>query len=291
MKENLKQVIVNNIETDYYISSIGRLYNKKTDRWYKGRISESGYLDYILKINNKQYAKRAHRLVAEAFLKNPNNLPIVNHKDGNKLNNNVDNLEWVTYSENSQHAIDSGLRKNTYEVIKFDGNLDGEIWKNIFNSSKYKISNFGRVLNTKTNRILKGKQSGGYVRYELTYDGVHKTYLGHRLVYYAFHSDFDIFNISRIINHKDGNKQNNNINNLEECTKSENMLHSYYITKTNKKTRPILQYDLNMNLIAEYESANKAARELNIRQGLITSACQRKGSSHGFKWRYKDEIF
>jgi hypothetical protein len=131
MEEQLKQIYYENEPTTYYISSFGRLYNKKTDKWYKGRISDSGYLDYGLRLNGKLKSFRAHRLVAEYFLpEHDESKNIVNHKDGNKLNNNVDNLEWCTQSENVIHAIETGLKsKKTLTIIPYTGDLENEIWK------------------------------------------------------------------------------------------------------------------------------------------------------------------
>lgn len=72
--------------------------------------------------------KRVHRLVAQEFLDNPNNLPQVNHKDGNRLNNKVDNLEWVTASKNIVHGYKMNLCKaNEKKVLQYD--LDGKFIK------------------------------------------------------------------------------------------------------------------------------------------------------------------
>lgn len=70
-----------------------------------------GYLQVMFCKDNVKKAFYVHRLVAEAFIENPNNEETVNHKDGNKLNNNANNLEWVSYSENNQHAYDTNLHK------------------------------------------------------------------------------------------------------------------------------------------------------------------------------------
>lgn len=63
---------------------------------------------------------RVHRLVATAFCPNPDNKPIVNHRDGNKANNKVSNLEWVTLSENVRHALDTGLNPTKKEIVQFE---------------------------------------------------------------------------------------------------------------------------------------------------------------------------
>ena len=71
----------------------------------KGWIQNTGYLTVSLK--NKKYS--VHRLIAITFIPNPNNYPIINHKDGNKLNNKVENLEWCTYKHNLMEAIKLNL--------------------------------------------------------------------------------------------------------------------------------------------------------------------------------------
>lgn len=74
-----------------------------------------GYLRVSLSKNGVTKTHKIHRLVAQAFIPNPDNLPQVNHIDGNKTNNRVDNLEWCSQSENMRHACKTGLKRNDGE--------------------------------------------------------------------------------------------------------------------------------------------------------------------------------
>ncbi len=88
---------------DYEISSWGRVRNKSGSILLPYK-NHKGYLKIGLYKDGKSHKKRIHRLVAETFIANPNYLPEVNHKDGNKENNSFTNLEWVTGEENRIHA-------------------------------------------------------------------------------------------------------------------------------------------------------------------------------------------
>lgn len=87
----------------FFASSDGTIYNKH-GKAYKAQESKYGYLRIITKIKGKSVALLAHRLVALAFIDNPCNLPCVNHKDENKHNNCVDNLEWCTHKYNANYG-------------------------------------------------------------------------------------------------------------------------------------------------------------------------------------------
>lgn len=79
----------------------------------KNKVGTSGYLQINIGRGKNQKTYLVHRLVAEMYLSNPDDLPEVNHKDGNKLNNHVRNLEWCTRSANIKHGIDTGLIKKS----------------------------------------------------------------------------------------------------------------------------------------------------------------------------------
>ncbi len=95
----------------FQISNFGNLRNCYTGTIYKQNSFAAGYIIVCVSLGsrNRKKAFKIHRAVAETFIPNPNNLPVINHKDGNKLNNNVDNLEWCTQKDNVNHAYNEGL--------------------------------------------------------------------------------------------------------------------------------------------------------------------------------------
>jgi len=103
-----------NFESGYYVSTAGEIFSDKGRfglREIKGKVAKSGYREVLLTVCGKRIYKHVHRVVAESFLDNPKNLRTVNHKNGNKLDNRLENLEWMSDSENLCHARDLGLLK------------------------------------------------------------------------------------------------------------------------------------------------------------------------------------
>lgn len=99
----------------YEVSNMGRVKSLHFDKEIIRKQVErtNGYMEVNLSKDGTTNVKVVHRLVAIAFIKNPNNYECVNHKDGNKKNNTVDNLEWCTAKENTHHAIKTGLTNLT----------------------------------------------------------------------------------------------------------------------------------------------------------------------------------
>ena len=122
----LANVILNGKKTRYYVGTSGTIYSNyqgikmmiplKSFKLKNKKDKDNPYYMVNFCVNGKHYSMLVHRLVAGAFVPNPERKPEVNHKDGNKSHNYVDNLEWVTPSENILHAYRTGLKhQNTGE--------------------------------------------------------------------------------------------------------------------------------------------------------------------------------
>jgi hypothetical protein len=263
------------LKITYEISNKGRLRNKNTGRIIKLNM-KLGYYYCNLPINGKVKGLRIHRLVAKLFVKNPDAVKnnIVNHIDGNKLNNDYQNLEWTTTGGNNQHAADHKLTgvtkrrvgqyvgKELYEeydslsaaheatgihmsqiveackgkheeyggfVWKYlDDNPNEQIidpekngFKNIKTFPNYWINDNGQIYSKPFKKFMKlNKHRTGCLQIQLTKRDpkgkgqIKKTILVHNLVamYFLKKTTNNKFNSIR---HKDGDKTNNNVKNLE----------------------------------------------------------------------------
>jgi hypothetical protein len=117
---------------DYFVSNFGNI--KRNEKLLKGGkmgAKDKFYIGVSLRNNGKQSSKMVHRLVGEAFIENPDNLPTIDHIDGNKLNNRADNLRWVSYQGNNQNRTKMRTYRNIQTASKYKGvswNKDKNHW-------------------------------------------------------------------------------------------------------------------------------------------------------------------
>ena len=149
-------VIDGKIFEKYFVSNLGRFKNSKGVIMENYKPHHSGYI--YLRVDKEKYA--LHRLVAFAFIENPENKPVVNHIDGCKTNNSVGNLEWCTIKENNQHNHNVGLIKVYVRKIG-QYNLDGKLI-NSYNSIVEAMKTTG-IKSIKQVLYKKQKTSGGFL--------------------------------------------------------------------------------------------------------------------------------
>jgi hypothetical protein len=329
---------------NYEIGSYGNIRNIVTNKSLKPS-NKCGYYHICLINNNVKKQFKMHRLVALAFIPNPENKSDVNHKDKNKLNNNISNLEWNTRKENNIHRcknitiktnknkslfrIDSksqqklerydsieeagiwalnnnltktihngrnsignclnGLSKKAYgfhwEYENKNEDLENEIWKQVIieeyidNNKTYFVSNLGRFKNSSGIIMSNYKiNDNGYIRVYIFY----KVYFLHRLIAIAFISNPEK---KEQVNHKDGNKLNNSLENLEWMTNQENQIHKFKNGLGNNFTRKIVQYDLEMNKLNEFNSIKEGVNTLGVKT-IQQVLYNKQKTAGGFIFKY-----
>ena len=223
---------------------------KERSRFAKGRDIKHnenvwGYVDVVLSKDGKSRHYFVHRVVAEAFLDNPNEYQIVNHKDGNKKNNYIGNLEWCNNSYNAKHSFDCLGR--TEEAHR--------------NSNKYTFKPTC-AKNIKTGEILEFDS----IRSCAKYFDVNKCLIKQRL--------------------------NGNIKNPSDSGRTCLDGWFFYNIENSAPVPKIVQFDKDMNLIAEYKNAHQASVSTGINDGTINSVLNKvKGynTAGGFVWMRKTE--
>lgn len=151
---------------NYAVSNHGEVINKRNNHQLNVRV-KNGYCFVGISCGENKKWVSLHRLVAKAFIPNPENKPEVNHKDGNKLNCNYWNLEWSTKLENIRHAINSGLHDYSLHRARpvFQYDLNGNFLKE-WKSTRFAARELG-MSETTISRTALGKdnrkQFGGYI--------------------------------------------------------------------------------------------------------------------------------
>jgi len=225
-------VNIKNFDGHYQISNLGRIKSIKSNIIMKQNLKRNGYLNIKLCKNNKEYYLSVHRIVAENFIDNSDNKPQVNHINKIKSDNRLENLEWVTMSENMIHSSLTQIKKgvNLSNKDYVIDQLDNEVWKRIKGHDMYEISNMGRIISFKLKRPYLMKIN---IKEYSSIIIDNTSYNIHRLVAINFIDNLDLN--KNIVNHINGDKNDNREVNLEWVTSSQNT--KKYIDSNRNKTK------------------------------------------------------
>ena len=141
----------------YAVTSCGKVWSYKYKKFLKPRANSDGYLQVNLSRNGKYKSCTIHRLVAEAYIPNPDNLPQINHKDENKENNCLQNLEWCDAKYNNNYGTRIEKVSNSLKIPILQYTLDGELvreWPS--------ATDVGREVQSTICNCLKGKRKSAY---------------------------------------------------------------------------------------------------------------------------------
>lgn len=268
---------------NYSVSNTGDIKNNTTNRVLKYYI-RNGYKSITLCRKNVKKTFNIHTLVADHFLEKPQgDNYVVNHKNEDKLDNNIDNLEYLTYRENTIYSMNTNRKRNT-------GEFDVTNFVDIPQYSNYQVSKSGEVYSKNIKRLsCVTILPNGYHKIKLKADnGIYKDLYIHVLVAMAYLNYSPVGN-TFVINHKDGKKGNNNLDNLEIVTQSENMMHSVSINN-DKIYRRAVYYINDDGCRVSYKSAKEAFIQTGINNSSIIKSCKSDTKKAGnIKWYYMSD--
>ena len=141
----------------YAVTSCGKVWSYKSEKFLKPRANNYGYLYVNLSKNGKIKSYHIHRLVAMAYIPNPENLPQINHRDENKTNNCLQNLEWCNCNYNNNYGTRNEKISNSKKIPILQYTLDGEFVKEWPSAT-----DVGREVNKRISQCLRGKQKTAY---------------------------------------------------------------------------------------------------------------------------------
>ena len=287
---------------NYEVSNFGNIRHKVSKKmnaktivkkYAKSSLSNGQKLNKNGKYVSDTILRFNQRIVAMAFIPNPENKPTVDHIDGNKQNNHVSNLKWATYEEQQKNIKDRGVKRKKVSLTS-EKEIDGERWELIPQYPAYKISDHGRVMypirrKSKMKYIITSGSSSCEYRTFTFRDAKGNTKRKHLqlLVAQMFVKNDDPEH-KTCVGHKDDDKHNNHFTNLHWITRSQNTLDAYN-TGAISSRRPILKLNEKNEIVEEFNSiaeATKLTPEVN-RTG-INSALAINGTSGGWYWIYKE---
>lgn len=278
---------------NYKISESGIVKNKKTNQNIK--ISKEGYVSFgkikravkkLLKIvfaSSDQIDEIWKKITDYPNYLISNKCRVKNAKTGQILQA-CNNNRCITII-NNKICKSVSVKKLVRDHFPQEDDKN-EIWKVITDHPNYEVSDKGRVRNKTNKRINKPDNiSNGYSRYTLSKNGKPTIIRGHYLVLTTFSPDLKR---NEVINHKDGNKLNNELENLEWLSKQGNAQHAIQTGLCKKYLRPVYQIDKDTNEILKvFNSASDAAKFVKVAVTMIIRVCKNnKRTCHGYKWQY-----
>lgn len=272
---------INGTNGKYKISSKGRVmstaYGKETI--LKHSVTEDGNITVVIRMDGQSKTVRVKNLVASHFLPNPNNYAFVEHKDMNRLNCELSNLEWVEKVQNVQK-----MKSDVFDT-------DNEQWAVIPNTNGlYKVSTLGNIYSLKRGKFIKTtKPKVGYSSFSISVGSHTKLGVVHKLVAEAFIPNPNNY---KYVDHIDGDRFNNNVNNLKWCSCKQNANNPITIErkKLNCNGRPIaVAQKLNGEVIATYPSMTQAAKQNNLLVNRLRLCCLNLAKTYnGYEWSFLD---